>query len=250
MTAVIHGDCMDVMERIPNCSIDMVLSDPPYGTTACKWDTPIDLSVMWSHLKRVSKKPAAIVLFCSQPFTTTLISSNASMFKYTWVWEKEQGSMPMNAPYQPIKVHEDIAVFSQMASTYSRRGTMNYFPQKSNGHKPYKANTRRSGVFEFNTDPSGDHFNSSDGDRHPRSVQRFRTERAGLHGSQKPVALAEFLIKSYSQPGDTVLDFCAGSGSFGVACHRTGRRYIGIEIDEKIADVANSRINNEISKEE
>jgi len=243
MLKLLHGDCLTLLNDIPDRSVDMVLADLPYGTTACKWDSIIDLDRLWSHYKRVCTPQAAIVLTASQPFTTKLIASNLPMFKYTLVWEKEQGSMPMQAPYQPIKVHEDIVVFSQMACSFSKKGSMSYYPQKVPG-VPYKASQRKSGNITFHTDPSGEHFKDNAGDRYPRSVMQFKTER-GLHPTQKPVALMEYLIKTYTKEGQVVLDNSMGSGTTGVACVRTGRSFIGMELDQKFFSVAQERIMKE-----
>lgn len=196
---------------------------------------------MWEQLTRVIKLNGAIVMTASQPFTTTLIASNMKMFKYELVWEKEQGSMPMAAPYQPIKVHESVLVFSKMAATFSKKGSMKYIPQKTIG-VPYKANARKSGNITFHSDPSGDHFNNNNGDRYPRSVMRFKTER-GLHPTQKPVALMEYLIKTYTNEGETVLDFTAGSGTTGVACQNLNRNCILIEKEPKYCDIIRERCN-------
>lgn len=239
---LLQGDCLELLQTIPDASIDMVLADPPYGVTACKWDTVIPLEPLWEQIKRVTKPQSAIVMTASQPFTTTLIASNLKMFKYEWVWEKEQGTMPMIAPYQPLKVHEQVVVFSRMAASYSKRGNMNYFPQKTTGHAAYKAVQRISGNIEFHSDPSGYHFKDNDGTRYPRSVQFFRTERDLPHASQKPVALMEYMIKTYTNEGDRVLDFCMGSGTTGVACVNLRRHFIGIEKDPEFFELAKSRI--------
>ncbi len=240
---LLHGDCLTLLNAVPDSSIDMVLADLPYGTTACKWDSIIDLNTLWQQYTRVCKPESAIVLTASQPFTTKLISSNLEMFKYTWVWEKEQGSMPMQAPYQPIKVHEDIVVFSKKACSYSKKGSMSYYPQKVPG-KPYKANQDKVGNITFHSDPSGDHFKDNTGDRYPRSVVSFKTER-GLHPTQKPVALMEYLVKTYTVPGQVVLDNCMGSGTTGVACARLGRGFIGIEKDDRFFVLAKERVERE-----
>jgi len=244
MIELYNADCLIKLADIPDASVDMVLADPPYGTTACKWDSVIPFEPMWSHLKRITKPNSAIVMTASQPFTSALIMSNAGMFKYCWVWEKEQGSMPMNAPYQPIKVHEDIVVFSHAAATFSKRGSMSYYPQKEVG-RPYKATQRKSGNIVFHSDPSGDHFKDNSGDRYPRSVIRHNTQR-GLHPTQKPVDLMEYLIKTYTNEGAIVLDFTMGSGTTGVACKRLGRSFIGIEKDEKYFAIAKERIDNAV----
>jgi len=243
MINLYQGDCLTLLEQVPDNSIDMVLADLPYGTTACKWDSIIPLEQIWLQYKRVVTPQAAIVLTASQPFTTTLIASNLKMFKYCLVWEKEQGSMPMQAPYQPIKVHEDICVFSSSASSYSKKGTMNYVPQMWDG-KPYKATQQKSGNIVFHSDPSGDHFRDNNGTRYPKSVLRVQTER-GLHPTQKPVELMEYLIRTYTQEGQTVLDNTMGSGTTGVAAVRTGRNFIGMELDGAFFRAAEQRIKQE-----
>ena len=242
MYALYNANCFDVFPDIPDNSIDLVLCDPPYGTTACKWDSIIPLEPMWEQLKRVVTPRGAIVLTASQPFTSTLVLSNPQMWKYEWVWEKEQGSMPMQAPYQPIKVHETLQVFSQSASSYSSKGSMSYYPQMASG-KPYKASQRKSGNIEFHTDPSGDHFKDNEGTRYPRSVQFAPTQR-GFHPTQKPVSLMEYLIKTYTNEGETVLDFAMGSGTTGVACGNLNRKFIGIEKDTEHGyfDIATQRV--------
>jgi len=240
MIRLMHGDCLELLLSIPDSSVDMVLADLPYGTTACKWDCVFDLERLWEHYKRICTPEAAIVLTASQPFTTRLISSNLPMFKYSWVWEKEKGSMPMQAPYQPIKVHEDIVVFSKKACSYSKKGSMSYYPQKTKG-RPYKATQRKKGNYTFHTDPSGHTFKDNPGERYPRSVVQFKTE-SGLHGTQKPATLMEYLVKTYTTPGQLVLDNCMGSGTTGVACVKSGRRFIGMELDEGIFNTAKARI--------
>ena len=221
-----NADCFDVFPLIPDGSIDMILCDLPYGTTACKWDTILPFDKLWQAYERIIKPNGAIVLTASQPFTSALVMSNKKLFKYTWVWEKSNTSNPLNAPYQPLKVHEDIVVFSQSASTYSIKGSMKYSPQKIKGVY-YKGGTRKGGKMEFHTDPSGYIYNGSD-DRYPRSVLKINEEK-GLHPTQKPVALMEYLIKTYTNEGDLVLDNCAGSFTTAIAAINTNRNYICIE---------------------
>ena len=237
------GNCLEVMLELKDKSVDMILCDLPYGTTACKWDTVIPFEPLWVQYKRLIKDNGAIVLTASQPFTSALVMSNPGWFKYEWIWEKEQGSMPMNAPYQPIKVHEQALVFSGAAATYSTKSNMNYFPLKTVG-SPYRASQRKSGNIVFHSNPSGDHFNDNPGERYPKSVLRMNTER-GLHPTQKPVALFSYLIRTYTNEGDTVLDNCAGSGTTGIACIRTNRNYILIEKEQKYVDIINKRIEAE-----
>lgn len=233
-----HGDCLELMKSIPDKSIDMVLTDPPYGTTACKWDVVIPFEPMWKELKRITKDNGAICLFGSEPFSSHLRLSNLKMFKYDWIWQKDNGSNFLNTPYQPFKVSENISVFSKKASSYSKKGTMSYFPQKTKG-APYKAMSGKSNMV-FHSSPAGC-YRENHGERHPINIQKFNLER-GFHPTQKPVALLEYLIKTYTLEGETVLDFTMGSGSTGVACKNLNRKFIGIEKDDKYFEIAKKRI--------
>ena len=238
-TNLMQGDCLERMKEIPDGSVDMVLTDPPYGTTACKWDSIIPLEPMWEQLKRVIKPNGAIVMTASQPFTTTIIASNTGMFKYEWIWEKSNGTNFLNTKFQPFKVHENVLVFGSMATSYSKKGTLSYNPQKTKG-EPYEL-TRGKGKMKFHQDPCKQPASKNNGDRMPRSVQRVNEER-GLHPTQKPVALMEYLIKTYANEGETVLDFTMGSGTTGVACVNLGRDFIGIEMDDDYFRIASDRI--------
>jgi site-specific DNA-methyltransferase (adenine-specific) len=241
-----QGDCLERMKEIQDGSIDMVLTDPPYGTTACKWDSIIPLELMWEQLKRVIKPNGAIVMTASQPFTTTLISSNYKMFKYSLVWEKEAASNFLNFKYQFGKIHEDVCVFGKMATSYSKKGTMQYNPQMVQGKaytcKQGKAGdavardkkTRENSVTTVNT-----------GERYPTSVLKFKRDKSKVHPTQKPVALMEYLIRTYTNEAETVLDFTMGSGSTGVACVNTNRNFIGIELDAGYFEIAKERIEKE-----
>jgi site-specific DNA-methyltransferase (adenine-specific) len=236
------GDCLEVMGSIPEKSVDLVLCDPPYGTTACKWDSIIPLDMMWDRLRLIIKTGRATVLTAGQPFTTTLISSNLEWFRYTMVWEKDSGANFLNANFQPLKVHEDIVIFSDAASSYSPRGSMIYNPQKTNS-TPYKITRGKERLGATPSIRSSLQYRttSSSGDRHPRSVVRFNKDK-GLHPTQKPIALIEYLVKTYSNEGDTVLDFCMGSGTTGVACKNLNRNFIGIEKDPIYFKIAEDRI--------
>ena len=229
-TWLMLGDCLERMKEIPDGSVDLILADPPYGTTACKWDSVIPLEPMWEQLKRVIKPNGAIVMTAMQPFTTTLIASNMKMFKYQWVWQKEAGTGLLNAKKQPLRDHEDVCVF------YSKQPTYN--PQYTEG-KPYVA---KKGGETSNYNPSGNVTTVSDGKRYPKTVQKFNRDRNKKHPTQKPVALMEYLIKTYTNEGETVLDFTMGSGTTGVACLNLGRKFIGIEMDDGYFDVAKNRI--------
>ena len=228
-----HGDCLELMKDIPDGSVDMILCDLPYGTTACKWDSIIPFKPLWEQYKRLIKDEGAICLFGLEPFSTELRHSNLKMFKYDWIWEKEQGANFMLCKYQPYKVHEIISVFSKKKHLY--------IPQMTEG-KPYISGKGTSGEITNNVAKVQTWNN---GTRYPRSIQRFNTEKSksSFHPTQKPVALLEYLIKTYTNEGDIVLDNCMGSGSTGVACVNTNRRFIGIELDDKYFEIAKQRIN-------
>jgi len=238
------GDCLERMKEIPDGSVDMVLADPPYGKTACKWDSVIDLPLMWGQLKRIIKPNGAIVMTAGQPFTSALISSNYEMFKYNWVWEKSCPSGFAQAKNKPLSGHEDICVFSSgvtlHASQTKRR--MPYFPV---GLVPFgktmkgkRANSRDSC---FSTRDNAKAEYTQEFTNYPRTTLKFNNE-TGLHQTQKPVTLGEYLIKTYTREGDTVLDFTMGSGSFGVSAKNLNRSFIGIEMDEPIFNTAKERI--------
>jgi site-specific DNA-methyltransferase (adenine-specific) len=227
-----QGDCLELMKNIPDRSIDMILCDLPYGTTACKWDTIIPFEPLWEQYNRIIKDNGAIVLFGSEPFSTLLRYSNLKMFRYDWIWEKEQGANFMLCKYQPYKVHEIVSVFSKQRH--------NYYPQMTEG-KPYVSGKGTSGDVTGNVVKVQ---TKNNGTRYPRSVQFFTTDKAkgSKHPTQKPVALLEYLMKTYTNEGEVVLDNCMGSGSTGVACANTNRRFIGIELDPTYYDIAKKRI--------
>jgi len=234
MNQVIHGDCLEVMPSIPDKSIDMILCDLPYGTTACKWDTVIPFEPLWKEYKRLIKDNGAIVLTASQPFTSALVMSNCNMFRYEWVWEKENAPTGLHAKTQPMKVHENVLVF----------GGVRYNPQKTKGHKDAPSGKNKSSDIYGEMKPKQRYKLDRSGERYPRSVQRFnnvwRDER--LHPTQKPVVLFEYLIKTYTNKGETVLDNCAGSGTTAIACLNTNRNYILIEKEKGYVDIINKRI--------
>jgi site-specific DNA-methyltransferase (adenine-specific) len=231
-----QGDSLIEIKNIPDGSVDMILTDPPYGTTACKWDSIIPLEPMWEQLKRIIKPNGAIVMTASQPFTTTLISSNMNMFKYSWVWEKSKATGYLNSKKRPLVAHEDVLVFYNKQPTYN--------PQKTNG-KPYNKGKalRETGVYGSQKEIL---VKNIDGKRYPRTVQYFKTaesEGKTIHPTQKPVALMEYLIKTYTNENETVLDFAMGSATTGVACKNLNRNFIGIELDKEYFEIAKNRIN-------
>jgi DNA modification methylase len=237
---LLHGDCLELMSNIPTASIDMILCDLPYGITACKWDTVIQFDQLWNHYKRVIKPNGAIVLFGSQPFTSALIMSNPKWFKYEWIWEKSRGSNFAATKYMPMKEHEHILVFAKNKTTYNP-----ILQQRIDGGRERlsRAYNPTGKVYEIYGGIVDKKRNTHDPlMRCPRSIQKFHSDR-GLHPTQKPVALCEYLIKTYTNEGETVLDNCMGSGTTGVACINTNRKFIGIEKEEKYFNIAEKRIN-------
>lgn len=228
-----HGDCLEVMAGLPDASVDMILCDLPYGTTACKWDTVIPFEPLWAQYRRVAKRNAAIVLTASQPFTTTLISSNMPMFKYTWVWDKKIPSGMSYARYQPMRRHEDVVVFCDGKTTYNAQKTLRDKPIKGGGMSNGEATNNQNLKALKKTYTH----------KNPTTLISFdKVRRGSVHPTQKPVALMEYLIRTYTHEGEVVLDNCMGSGTTGVACANTGRRFIGIERDDKYFAIASERI--------
>lgn len=240
MNDVRLGNCLDLMTDIPDGSVDIILCDLPYGSTACKWDVVIPFEPLWSHYKRIIKPNGAIVLTAIQPFTSRLVMSNPEMFRHCWVWDKVVGSNIFQVNNAPLKTHEDVLVFS--------RKKANYFPQKTEKPKPqfqgkYKVTSDGSGV----TNKAGKDKISGKVYSHsyPKTIQTFIKERRSqkpLHPTQKPVALFEYLIKTYTNEGDLVLDNCCGSGTTGVAAINTKRNFILMEKDPGYYEVAKKRI--------
>ena len=233
------GDCLEVMDKLieQGIKVDAIITDPPYGTTACKWDSIIPLEPMWERLNRLIKPNGAIVLTSQTPFDKVLGFSNISNLKYEWIWEKTAATGHLNSKKSPMKAHENILVFCD--------GLPLYNPQKTFGHKPTNSYTKRKGDGECYGKTS---VVSGGGDtsRFPRSVQLFKSDKQKnrLHPTQKPVALMEYLIKTYTNENETVLDFTMGSGTTGVACINTNRKFIGIELDDNYFEIAKNRINN------
>lgn len=245
MIQLMHGDCLEKMKEIESGSVDAIICDPPYGTTACKWDSIIPLDSMWEHLKRIIKPNGAIVMTASQPFTTTLISSNLNMYKYCWVWEKTSGSNPQHSKFQPLKVHEDICIFTDGGTASGSKSPCTYNKQMTDG-EPYYRGLTTSGGGVTSKGFKGAIVKSDSGKRCPRSVIKIANPKSKklIHPTQKPVALMEYLIKTYTNEGETVLDFCLGSGTTGVAAKNLNRNFIGIELDDKYFEIAKERIEN------
>ena len=228
---LLHGDCMEIMERIPDGSIDMILCDLPYGTTRNKWDAVIPFEPLWAHYKRIVKDNGAIVLFSAEPFTSALIMSNPRMFRYDLIWDKQRGSDFLNANRKPLRSHENICVFYKKPPTYNKQLWFS---------TPYKC---KNGSLSANYGNRGQVVtDSKNGERCPLSILSFGRDGTKKHPTQKPVAILEWLIKTYTNEGETVLDNCMGSGSTGVACINTGRNFIGIEMDAGYFETAKDRI--------
>ena len=236
------GDCLERMKEIPDGSVDLILTDLPFGTTQNSWDSVIDLDLMWKEVNRVSKPNAAKLFFAQTPFDKVLGCSNLKQLKYEWIWEKTTATGHLNAKKMPMKAHENILVFYDKLPTYN--------PQKTTGHKPANSYTKHQddgsnyGITQVGISGGGQT------DRYPRSVQVFKTDKqkVSLHPTQKPVALLEYLIKTYSNENETVLDFTFGSGSTGVACINTNRKVIMIEKDPHYFEVGSERIKRALSE--
>lgn len=232
MIDIKQGDCLELMKDIPDESIDMILCDLPYGTTKNKWDSVIPLNKLWKSYERIIKDNGAIVLFSQMPFSAELVHSNLKLFKYEWIWQKDNGTGFLNAKKMPLKIHENILVFYKKLPLYN--------PQMRTGFKPYKCKQGRHST-NYGAYEQG-HITESNGERYPIDIIKFKKD-SGLHPTQKPVELLEYLIKTYTNENETVLDNCMGSGSTGVACINTNRNFIGYELDEKYFEIAGKRMN-------
>ena len=235
----LFGDCLDLLPGIPDKSIDLILCDLPYGTTNCRWDTVIPLDRLWAQYRRIAK--GAVVLTAQTPFDKVLGCSNLQWLRYEWIWEKTLATGHLNAKRMPLKAHENVLVFYERLPTYN--------PQITSGHKLKTAVVNRS------TQPN-DCYNKQCGvmrysstERYPRSVMRMKSDKQvlPLHPTQKPVSLMEYIISTYTNPGDTVMDNCMGSGTTGVAAVRTGRRFIGMEMDANYFRIAEDRISKALA---
>ena len=231
MIDIKQGDCLELMKDIPDESIDMILCDLPYGTTKNKWDSVIPLNKLWKSYERIIKDNGAIVLFSQMPFSAELVHSNLKLFKYEWIWQKDNGTGFLNAKKMPLKIHENILVFYKKLPLYN--------PQMRTGFKPYKCKQGRHST-NYGAYEQG-HITESNGERYPIDIIKFKKD-SGLHPTQKPVELLEYLIKTYTNENETVLDNCMGSGSTGVACVNTNRDFIGYELNEEYFNIAQNRL--------
>ena len=239
---LLQGDCLSLLLDVPEKSVDMVCADLPFGTTRCRWDSVIDIPAMWKQYNRIIKDRGVIVLHAQTPFDKVLGASNLPMLRYEWIWEKGTATGHLNAKKAPMKALENLLVFYKKPPKYH--------PIKTTGHKPMNAVYHNP---DKSTDVYGDHCTTANSkgttSRYPRSVLRFPVVTVGtLHPTQKPLALIEYLISTYTDPGDVVLDNCMGSGTTGVACKNLGRHFIGMEKDQKYFDIARNRIEKEPSQ--
>jgi site-specific DNA-methyltransferase (adenine-specific) len=250
--SVIHGDCLDLMKYIPDGSIDFICTDLPYGVSALKWDSIVPIAPLWEHYERILKANGTVCLFGTEPFSSHLRLSNIKFYKYDWIWEKGRASGFVHAKNKPLKAHEIISVFSKGTSVHKTqsKNRMTYNPQMEEG-EPYIKKITGINSGNINHTPSQANIdfvgtvNNNAGTRYPRSVIRFSMHNVGNdHPTQKPTTLLEYLIKTYTNKGDTILDSCAGSGSLGVAAINTGRKFILIEKEEKYYEIIKSRLGN------
>jgi DNA modification methylase len=241
LNKIYNEDCLIGMKRIPDKSIDMILCDLPYGTTNCKWDTIIPFEPLWEQYERIIKDNGAIVLTGSEPFSSMLRMSNLKLFKYDWIWDKVKGTGFLNAKRQPMRNHEIVSVFYRKQCTYN--------PQKTHGHRLKKSFRAKHLQTDVYGEMKNDYLYEST-DRYPRSIQVFSTDtqNSSLHPTQKPIALFEYLIKTYTNEGETILDNCMGSGTTAIACINTNRQYIGFELDKGYYDIAVKRIDDYVQQ--
>lgn len=240
------GDCLEVMKSIPSGSIDAIITDPPYGTTACKWDSVIDFDLMWEQLNRIIKPNGAIVLFGSEPFSSALRMSNIKNYKYDWKWNKNRKTGFANAKKMPMRCVEDVLIFYKKLPTYNAQGLIRIDKIVKNG-KSVGGNTLREDIEKSKNKGSlrteGLEY-KQEFSNYPNQVLQIKSATKTVHPTQKPVELMEYLIKTYTNENETVLDFTMGSGSTGVACKNTKRNFIGIEQDENYFNIAKERIND------
>ena len=231
------GDCLEEMKKIPNNSVDLVICDLPYGTTKCSWDVVIPFEPLWEQYHRIAKdEHTPFVLFGTMPFICELWASNKKEFKHDWIWEKSRSGSAITAKYRPIKIHEHILVFS--------KGTPNYFPIMEKGD-PYSRKTANSRENNHQYGINGNVITENNGTRYPKTIRYVKqnwSKQQQVHPTQKPVELLEYLVKTYSEENDLVLDNCMGSGTTGIACKHLNRNFIGIEKEKKYFDIAQKRI--------
>ena len=242
---LVNGNCLDILPKIGDLSINLIYTDPPYKETGNKWDNKlVDTVELFKHYERIIKDDGCIAVHCTMKYAIELINAAKHLYKYDWIWEKDNGTNVPNVNQQPFRVHEYILIFGKGRVTHGKRTPMKYFPQKTKGD-PY---TQKSGRISENWKGGLSNIvTENTGDRHPKTVQKHTRER-GYHPTQKPVSLADLIIKSYTEEGDVVLDTFMGSGSSGVSAKKNYRNYIGIEINKEYYYIAKRRIDDTVSK--
>ena len=240
LNRIYNEDCLEGMQRIPDKSIDMILCDLPYGTTACKWDTIIPFGPLWEQYERIIKDNGAIILTADEPFTSQLINSNIKKFRYKWIWEKPYTTGFMNANKMPLKNIEDVLVFYKKLPTYNPQGVTRV--NKKRNRRKDKETT----IYNDMGLKEGEYTRRLT--NYPNQIIKTNKKEFGLHPTQKPVALFEYLIKTYTNEGETVLDNCIGSGTTAIACINTNRNYIGFELDKQYCEIANERIQKALAE--
>lgn len=248
LNTIYNEDCLETMKRMPDGFVDLVVTDPPYGTTPADWDGDFDLDEWWQEINRISKPTTPIVVFAQQPFTSKLIMSNRRQYKYNWIWEKDNGTNFLNSHYQPLKVTEDICVFGELGCSFNKKGNLTYNPQFSIG----KAYTQKSGNQKGNSavvrggkggrEDVGGIITVNEGKRYPKNLLKFNRDKDKLHPTQKPVALIAYLVSTYSKQGETIYDPFMGSGTTAKACQDLNRNFIGSEISAEYCDIAEQRL--------
>jgi site-specific DNA-methyltransferase (adenine-specific) len=247
MRKLLKGDCLERLKELPDGSIDCVIADPPYGTTACKWDSIIPLDAMWAELLRVCKPSAAICLFAGQPFTSALVMSRPKLWRHEWVWIKNRGGNFANTVREPMKEHDTVQVFSRGKWTYHKQMQGRTGSGKDRVAYVFSGRSRMPQTEVYRNFAGDDEIQNASPLRVPSSWQKFNIE-IGKHPTQKPVDLCAYLVRTYTDPGETVLDFCMGSGTTGVAAIREGRDFVGIERDEGYYATARERILAEVAR--
>lgn len=237
MPQLLKGDCLELMQTIPDKRVDLIICDLPFGVTRCDWDSVIPIAPLWKQYKRIIKDNGAIVLFASQPFTTKLIHSNFKEYRYNWYWKKNNATGGAFAKVQPMRCIEDVCVFYKRKPTYNPQGLVKL-------DKPIiNKGNYKTDVYKWRGKDSTQEYTC-----YPKHLIEFKKDKTNLHPTQKPVTLLEYLIKTYTDAGETVLDNCMGSGSTGVACINTGRKFIGIELDERYFNIAKERIDKAVAE--
>ncbi len=242
---LIHGECLEVMDKLiaEGVIVDAIITDPPYGTTACSWDSIIPLDAMWERLNKLIKPNGAIVLFGAEPFSSLQRSSNLKMFKYDWVWSKSKAQHFAQAPYRPMTNHETISVFSKGGTAKNAKNRMVYNPQGTEScNRECKGKSAKHSEHRQRKTDQDDYVQTTT--NYPKTILSIANEGGTKHPTQKPIAIMEYLVKTYTNEGEIVLDFTMGSGTTGVACKLTNRNFIGIELDEEYFKIAEKRIND------